>query len=148
MRRQDPVAPWLRGREGRLAEGVFVWVARFAVFAPLAMLGIAVWIGGTPTALAEDSAPGDGKLIAAWHPRYRAVELQQARDNEGGPVELPHPIEKPEMHTAWVGATPAAPDSGKLTTLGAMPAGRGASAGFDPAASAERRIQRVIRRLG
>ncbi len=43
MRRNEGVAPWLRGREGRVTEAVFVWVARFAVFAPLAMLA---WLLG------------------------------------------------------------------------------------------------------
>jgi hypothetical protein len=53
------------------------------------------------------------------------------------------------MSAIWAGAAPTATSNlGKLTTLGAMPTGRGASAAFDPAAQAERRIQKVIRRLG
>jgi len=39
----EDVAAWLRGRQGVWTERVFVWVARFAVFAPLAMLA---WLLG------------------------------------------------------------------------------------------------------
>ncbi len=44
MRKSDDVAAWLRGREGVWTERAFVWVARFAVFAPLAMLA---WMLGS-----------------------------------------------------------------------------------------------------
>lgn len=43
MRSPDKVAPWLTGRRGIWIEVLFVWVARFAVFAPLIMLA---WLLG------------------------------------------------------------------------------------------------------
>lgn len=43
MKGSEDVAAWLRGRQGVWTERVFVWVARFAVFAPLAMLA---WLLG------------------------------------------------------------------------------------------------------
>ncbi len=43
MRSPSKVAPWLTGRSGIWRETLFIWVARFAVFAPLAMLA---WLLG------------------------------------------------------------------------------------------------------
>ena len=111
-----------------------------------------VTVAGTPAALAYDTTPAPGGIIKAWSPLYGAHELDRKRSNEGGPVELPHPIDPPEGTFAGPGTSmmPEVGGKGDAVALpsGALPAGRGGGAILDPAARAERSIQQVIRRLG
>ncbi|HEX5044206.1 MAG TPA: hypothetical protein VFV75_14955 [Candidatus Polarisedimenticolaceae bacterium] len=110
-------------------------------------------LAGAPAALAyDDPGPSDGKVIKAWNPRYTVVHFARKVSNEGGPVELPHPVDPP---AGSFSASPgvSAPDMGgklEATSLssGALPAARGGGAIVSPAARAERSIQQLIRRLG
>jgi hypothetical protein len=125
---------------------------RILSIAALAIAGAAVLTAGAPAVLAyEEGAPGNDKVIKAWEP-YGVLKLARKRNNEGGPVELPRPIEKPEQLSTSISPLPSAPDGGKALSLGSlpggMPMGRGAAPAVDPAAQAERRIQHLIRRLG
>ena len=125
------------------------WVRILSIVA-IAVVAGAVLTAGAPTVLAyTEGAPGNGKVVRAWEPGYGAVHLDRKRSNEGGPVELPRPIEKPTtLGFSGSGAQTVGDTGGKAGVPGAMATGRGASAAFDPAASAERSIQKVIRRLG
>jgi hypothetical protein len=102
-------------------------------------------LAGAPAALAyDDPGPSDGKVIKAWNPRYTVVQFARKVSNEGGPVELPHPVDPPPGSFSELG--------GKLEAAalsgGALPAGRGGGAILSPATRAERSIQQLIRRLG
>lgn len=125
---------------------------RILSIAAVAIAAAAVLTAGAPAVSAyEEGAPGNGSVIKAWEP-YGVIHLARKRSNEGGPVELPHPIEKPETLATAISAMPSAPGSGKALSFGSlpggMPTGRGAAPAVDPAAQAERRIHQVIRRLG
>ena len=103
-------------------------------------------LAGAPAALAyDDPTPNQGNVIKAWNPRYTTVQFARKTSNEGGPIELPHPVDPP--------TTSVMPEvGGKSYAIalpsGALPAGRGGGAILDPAARAERSIHQVIRRLG
>jgi hypothetical protein len=111
-------------------------------------------VASAPAALAyDDPSPNKGHVIKAWNPQYTVSQFGRKTSNEGGPVELPHPIDPPGGSFAVGATTSGIPDmGGKLdgTALpsGALPAGRGGGAILTPAARAERSIQTVIRRLG
>jgi len=113
-------------------------------------------LAGAPAALAyDDPTPNQGNVIKAWNPRYTTVQFARKTSNEGGPVELPHPVDPPEgSFSMSPGATTSVmPEvGGKSDAIalpsGALPAGRGGGAILDPAARAERSIHQVIRRLG
>ena len=108
------------------------------------------------TALADydDITPNKGQAFKAWNPQYTAVAFAKKYSNEGGPVELPRPVEPPpDTFASGPGAvlTSAPTMGGKSASFegGALPAGRsGGGAILDAEAQAERRVQQVIRRLG
>ena len=111
-----------------------------------------VVLAGAPATVAYDgdSTP-TGRIIKAWNPQYGVVQFGRKVSNEGGPVELPHPIDPPpEGFSANRNMTPGLPSASKpgaLTIPGALPTGRGAGAILDAATRAENSIQQVIRKL-
>ncbi len=110
-----------------------------------------VLLAGAPAALAyDDPTPNQGNVIKAWNPRYTTVQFARKTSNEGGPIELPHPVDPPEgSFSMSPGATEVGGKSYAIALpSGALPAGRGGGAILDPAARAERSIHQVIRRLG
>ena len=125
------------------------WVRILSV-AAVAVVGVVLVSAEAPAALAyDDPSPNQGNVIRAWNPQY-TVHFARKTSNEGGPVELPRPIEPPLGINPFGGGSQAfVPGSKTAPELsGALPMGRGASGAFDPGAKAERSIQQVIRRLG
>jgi len=108
---------------------------------------------GAPVALAyEDGSTPTSHIIKAWNPQYSVVQFARKGSNEGGPVELPHPIDPPpDSFSANPNMTPNIPTTGTkpgaLSIPGALPTGRGAGAILDAATRAEHSIQQVIRKL-
>ena len=126
------------------------WVRILSV-AAIAVVGVVLVSAGAPAALAyDDPTPNHGNVVRAWNPQYRTVAFARKISNEGGPVELPRPIDPPPGINPFGGGSPAFQPGSKTAPelSGALPMGRGASGSFDPAAKAERSIQQVIRRLG
>ena len=113
-------------------------------------------LAGAPAALAyDDPSPNQGNVIKAWNPQYTTMQFARKTSNEGGPIELPHPIDPPEgsfsrSPGATTSVTPEVGGKSDAIALpsGALPAGRGGGAILSPVARAERSIQQVIRRLG
>ena len=110
-------------------------------------------VAGAPAALAYDDGPtpNEGKVFKAWNPQYTVVQFARKISNEGGPVELPHPVDP--APGSFSGTSSMMPEvGGKADAIaipsGALPSGRGGGAILDPATRAERSIQQVIRRLG
>ena len=128
------------------------WVRNLSI-AALAVGALAL-VAGTPALAYDDPTPNTGNFHTAWSPQYTAVAFAEAYSNEGGPVELPRPIDRPEgAFSLNPGAQPATPqNTGKSAsstpTLGALPLARSAGPIIDPAAQAERSVQQVIKRLG
>jgi hypothetical protein len=126
------------------------WVRILSV-AAVAVVGAVLVSAEAPAALAyDDPSPNHGNVIRAWNPQYRTVHFARKISNEGGPVELPRPIDPPPGINPFGGGSQAfVPGSKTAPELsGALPMGRGASGAFDQGAKAERSIQQVIRRLG
>lgn len=111
-------------------------------------------LAGAPAALAyDDPTPNQGNVIKAWNPRYTTMQFARKTSNEGGPIELPHPVDPPEGSFSMNPGASIMPEAGGKSDAialpsGALPAGRGGGAILSPAARAERSIQQVIRRLG
>ena len=121
-----------------------------AVGATLALMLLA----GAPAALAYyegDGSTPTSHIIKAWNPQYSAVQFARKGANEGGPVELPHPVDPPpDTFSANPNMNPGIPTGSKpgaMSVPGALPTGRGAGAILDAATRAEHSIQQVIRKL-
>src|SRR5688572_16008661 len=124
-----------------------VWVRRLSIVA-VGAVALALLTAGAPATLAyEDPTPHHGNVIKAWHPQYTTMQFDRKYSNEGGPVELPKPIDPPPGAFANTAAsTPIATPGAKLQSSvpGALPTGRGAAGLMDPEVQAERRVQQVI----
>lgn len=130
------------------------WVRNLSLVA-VGAIALVWMLAGTPALAYEDPTPHQGNAFKAWNPQYTTMQFARKWSNEGGPVELPHPIEEPpQSFSTGPGAvmTSVPGDGGKSSASlspGALPAARGAGGMLmDAEAQAERRVQQVIRRLG